>query len=88
MGDEDDGHRSGRQPPIPISLRLMVPKLKGKQSKTESIWSNPKAPEKSNHKFLGWFDAGDNPIDFTQAISVTPTDPPSDTEFTVNAKFE
>ena len=48
----------------------------------------PKAPEKANHKFVGWFDESDNQIDFSQSISVEQADPPVNTNFTIDAKFE
>jgi uncharacterized repeat protein (TIGR02543 family) len=44
----------------------------------------PEAPEKADHKFIGWYvDDNPNPIDFSQAVTVTSTE-----EFDAVAKFE
>ncbi|MGI6122335.1 MAG: InlB B-repeat-containing protein, partial [Saccharofermentanales bacterium] len=44
----------------------------------------PEAPEKADHKFIGWYvDDNPNPIDFSQAVTVTSTK-----EFDAVAKFE
>ncbi|MBP6136892.1 MAG: InlB B-repeat-containing protein, partial [Clostridia bacterium] len=62
-------------------------KVDGQLVQTQIVKNNefllqPEAPEKADHKFIGWY-VGDNPIDFSQAVTVTLTE-----EFDAVAKFE